>query len=171
MKRYIMTMNGFVAQFICILILIGLVPSTGFADQQKPNEPLQLFYETSASKVEEFDLGTYTVPSGKRLVIQFASAYGMIDWTGSVPKDEVVTLAIETTVNGQSATYYLTPLEIHYNSAYVSKTYSGNQQMDVYADPDTTVTIKGKVDSSCGNGTCADSLTFSISISGYLEQK
>ena len=106
----------------------------------------------------------YTVPAGKRLVIEYASL-GVCILPG-----QSATLNIATTTSGQSANHYLngTPpaagpgtAAIGCNSGPSSFVATG-QQVKIYADAGTGVVVTGDRNSTDG------SANFHFSISGYL---
>jgi len=131
--------------------------------EEERKKPFQISYEQEYHNAEDWDfvLTSYVVPTGNRLVIEFASVL-VINRLG-----EGVTITIETSVDEIISTHYLTLSNIFDGSQ--SKVYSGSQQIRVYADPDTTVSIKAKRYSDTTNGAPADNFTFLGSISGYLE--
>ncbi len=107
----------------------------------------------------------YTVPAGKRLVIEYASM------NVCVLPGQSATLSIATTVGGQSVFHYLngTPpaagpgtASIGCNSGLPSSEVATGQQVKIYADPGTFVVLTGSRNSTVG------SANFQFSISGYL---
>jgi hypothetical protein len=107
----------------------------------------------------------YTVPAGKRLVIEYAS----MDLC--VLPGQSATLSIATTVGGQAAFHYLngTPpaaapgtISIGCNSPTPSSEVATGQQVKIYADAGTGVVVTGSRNSTVG------SASFHFSISGYL---
>ena len=153
---------------ICVVIsacafMLTLGPNLSLAKEKKKKplkDPFQLVF------AEDQQLGTpastyYTVPDNKRLVIQFASAF--VDAYGV----EFPIISIETSVDSTLAKHYLMMNKA--GSVFSSGYFVGSQQMRVYADPGTTLTITIEPISECTNGTCGH-FNFDISISGYLEK-
>ena len=108
----------------------------------------------------------YTVPVNKRLVIEYASM------NVCVLPGQSAQFSISTSVGGTSATHYLNTAPpaaspgssaIGCNSAAASSTTAVGQQIRLYADPGTTVTVEG----ARANGVNGNQ-AFSFSISGYL---
>ena len=76
-----------------------------------------------------------TVPAGKRLVIEFASE------TVNLPTGQHMWLRIQTTANGSTNQFTLMPSLVCPCGADSSDFLAGNQQVRLYADPGTTVSI------------------------------
>lgn len=107
----------------------------------------------------------YTVPAGKRLVIEYASMRVCI-----LP-GQSATLSIATQVGDQAVFHYLngTPpaagpgtFAIGCNSSLPSSEVAVGEQVKIYADAGTTVVLTGSRNSTTG------SASFQFSISGYL---
>lgn len=106
----------------------------------------------------------YTVPAGKRLVIEYASM------SACMLQGQSATLTIFTTVNSGFVGHLVnvapaagpgTP-NIGCNSPAASSITAVGQQVRLYADPGTTVGVEGLRNSNTGT------VDFSFSISGYL---
>lgn len=107
----------------------------------------------------------YTVPAGKRLVIEYASMRVCI-----LP-GQSATLGITTTTGGQRVTHYLngTPpaagpgtFAIGCNGGSPSSEVATGHQVKLYADAGTSVFLEADRSNTVGNA------AFSMSISGYL---
>jgi hypothetical protein len=97
----------------------------------------------------------YTVPAGKRLVIEFASM------DASLPVGQAAQLAIQTTVGGETVTHHLplTPPAVSFQGQGAA---ASGQQVRLYADAGTGVTVDGTRNIATGTA------FFNFSISGYL---
>jgi hypothetical protein len=107
----------------------------------------------------------YTVPAGKRLVIEYASINSC-----SLP-GQIALMDITTTVGGRSVAHSLTSTRaatspgsssIGCNGVTPSSVAATGEQVHLYADAETPVLVDVTRDSAVGNG------AFSFSISGYL---
>jgi len=107
----------------------------------------------------------YTVPAGKRLVIEYASMHVCV-----LP-GQAATLSIATIVDSQSAFHHLngTPpaagpgtVAIGCNPGVASSEVAVGQQVKIYADGGTGVVATGSRNSTVG------SASFQFTISGYL---
>lgn len=76
-----------------------------------------------------------TVPAGKRLVIEFAAE------TVNLPAGQHMWVRIQTTANGSTNQFTLTPSFLCACGADSSDFLAGNQELHLYADPGTTVSI------------------------------
>lgn len=95
----------------------------------------------------------YTVPSGKRLVIEYASMKTKLE------DAHISRMTIHTTIGGEEITHYLTPTP---PTPLVDTETSVGQELRLYADPGTSVLVSGTPFNSDGsNG-------FAFTISGYL---
>ena len=95
----------------------------------------------------------YTVPAGKRLVIEYASMKARIT------DAQVSRMSMYTTVGDQEVLHYLTPTP---PSTIDNGETSAGQQVRLYADPGTSVLVAGDPFDS-------DAISFfSFTISGYL---
>lgn len=79
---------------------------------------------------------TRSVPAGKRLVIEFVSGEFTVG-TGQV----VGFFFVETTVNGQTATFTV-PIQHTMTFSNGNEGFAASQQMRLYADPGTTVAFR-----------------------------
>jgi len=96
----------------------------------------------------------YTVPEGKRLVIEFVSMLAV------VPSGQQASLDIGTKVNGQFSHFHIPYSQPALGGSAVAVTNIA-QQLRIYADPGTTVGVNCASTSSKG-------ATFDISFAGYL---
>lgn len=102
----------------------------------------------------------YTVPSDRRLVIEFISAY--------IHLGDPVNRLAEFSILTSDAELHVPPLTLfHVDNGIFDKGayYRGSQLVKIHADPDTQVLV----DISAANN-CLDGCTFSTTISGYLIQ-
>jgi hypothetical protein len=97
---------------------------------------------------------SFTVPAGKRLVIEFVS--GDI----FVTKGKIVTFGVNTTVNGTATAHHLLLTPQGGSGGYI-ESYLASQSLRLYADSNTTVTLG--VNSTEGG----DTKGF-FTVSGYL---
>ena len=97
----------------------------------------------------------YTVPAGKRLVIEYASM------DANVPAGELAQLAIATRTGGETVehAFPLTPPSVAFSAGRAANV---GQQVRLYADPGTSVVVTG---SRSGFGSPA---SFIFTISGHL---
>jgi hypothetical protein len=107
----------------------------------------------------------YTVPAGKRLVIEYASM------SVCILPGQSATLGVTTTTGGKTVTHFLngTPpavgpgtFAIGCNGALPSSSVATGQQVKIYADAGSSVFLEADRSNTVGNA------GFSISISGYL---
>jgi hypothetical protein len=129
-------------------------------------EPVQLTFDLTPSSTElspetPITLAQYTVPAGRLLAIEFASAFA------STAATEKVLISIETSVGATTATYYL-PLAIIFDSSDLGYRHSGSEAMRIYADQGTTVLVKGTILSACTDELCAAIDYLRGSVSGHL---
>jgi hypothetical protein len=108
-----------------LLGLVFLAPSF-LAGQTALTVPFQQHVSVTAAIGAGGTFGTVSVPLGYRLVIEYVSA------SGSAPTGEKVMLSVQTTVNGDTATYYI-PTQVQV-SAEGRDTFIGNQMMKIYAE-------------------------------------
>jgi hypothetical protein len=97
----------------------------------------------------------YTVPLGKRLVIEYVSM------TASIPVGEVAELRVQTTAGGAGIVHYLpltAPAVLFNGFGRVST----GQQLRLYVDPGDSVNLEAIRSDSAGDG------FFRFSLSGYL---
>jgi hypothetical protein len=165
-KKNMLMAIGAVISACALMLTLG--PNLSLAKEKEKEfskDPFQLvFAENQDNGVEAST--NYTVPDNKRLVIQFASAF-----VNAVDVDFPI-IFIETFVDSTVARYYLTMNKAG-SLLYpdLMTYYVGSQQMRVYADPGTTltITIEPYAVSGCNNGTCGH-FNFSIALSGYFEK-
>lgn len=100
--------------------------------------------------------GGFTVPAGKRLVIEHLSALARMPESQGPAE-----VAFSTTVNGVSASHILLLIEQSSGGA-TAHTFVANHAVQIYADPGTTVRF-GFLRSSV-----AGSAIFFATLSGYL---
>jgi hypothetical protein len=155
---------------------VGLTPGTSVLIDNTVGDPVRVRNVNDANQPVQAQasclttaLGClptiYTVPAGKRLVIEYASMRVCI-----LP-GQSATLEIATTVGGQSASHYLngTPpaagpgtVAIGCNSGTPSSEVATGQQVRIYADAGTGVVVTGSRNGNVGTA------SFHFSISGYL---
>ena len=100
--------------------------------------------------------GFVPVPTGKRLVIEYASA------RGSVPAGQTMVFTIVTQLSGElSGKFHTLPATQQFTSASTDSFITG-QQVRLYADSGTTVFLRADRNSAAGTG------SFLFTISGYL---
>jgi hypothetical protein len=126
------------------------------------NPAIQPFQTEIALDLTSFTskVGTFTVPAGKRLVIEFVSIFAQVN------QGQKELVNIETTAGNTVASYTVVPnfygTEVSSNPAF--DVFVGNQQMRVYADPGSTVNILvyGQLNTNALGGQTV------VSLSGYL---
>jgi hypothetical protein len=97
---------------------------------------------------------TFTVPAGKRLVLENVSGDFMVQ------NGMVVIFSVTTTANGAAADHRLVLTPQGAAGGYPAS-YAGGQELHLYADPGTTVTLySGRQQGGTGDGFAA--------VSGYL---
>jgi hypothetical protein len=105
----------------------------------------------------------FTVPSGKRLVIEFVTMNGHLPTSG-----EVAQLIIQTTGVGANRAYFLpltAPAVDFFSEQNISAPLA--QQVRIYAEEGTSIVMKGRHNLPAP----AMSGSFSFSLSGYLVDK
>jgi hypothetical protein len=123
-------------------------------------------FQKSLNINQAADTFTYTVPTNRRLVIEFASAH--VKTPGDV---KVTDITLTTQVNSSSAAFahHLIPYFLGTKAGSIggqqfpSDEYSAAQQMRVYAGPGTQVKFNFDTD------TLASFRVADMTISGYLE--
>ena len=100
---------------------------------------------------------SFTVPGGKRLVIEAVSITGLLSTHGQ----KMLTAAIQAHVNGQLEDYFMTPTFTGVSTS-VRDVYVASQQTTVYADGGTDVLLFASKDSSTGGG------ILDVSVQGHL---
>ena len=142
------------------------VPITGDINVITNGIPFQLGFSEDPVGIDRH-ITTYLVPADKKLVIEFASA------SVSILPVDIPIFSIETSVNGTSAKHYIMLVKtstVEGDTGGALDYFLGSQQMRLYADPETTVTIIIKrFNLGCSNGGCPGFSVFG-SISGYLKE-
>jgi hypothetical protein len=120
-------------------------------------------YDPIQVGLQEADPGVipnFTVPAGKRLVIEYVSAQV------SQANCDFVRYSLTTTVQGVSLEH-LFFLQVVGLSVSSTKMFGLSQQTRIYADPNTEVILKRRIDSTTGG--CGFGVTLpQFRISGYL---
>ena len=121
-------------------------------------QPFQIGFPFTMNPATIQVFQSFTVPVGKRLVIEYVSM-----GSGSVPVGQHLFIILLTTVGGVGAFHYVavTP-QGSLPPPNAADTFVASQPMRVYADPGTTVNIQMQRES--GVGACEPNLT----VSGYL---
>ena len=101
-----------------------------------------------------FAAGNFTVPGGKRLVIEHVSILS------AVPPGQKVLLIMNTQVEGQPADHFL--LADFQGSFGGTDRFFVSQPIRVYADPGTSVVIRTERTSTGGNA------SYAATVSGFL---
>jgi hypothetical protein len=99
----------------------------------------------------------FTVPAGKRLVIDAVSISSSLDTHGQ----KMLTAAVQAHVNGQFEDYFMTPTFTGVNTSG-RDVYIAGQQTTIYADGGTDVLLFGSRDSFTGAG------ILNVSVQGHL---
>ena len=103
----------------------------------------------------DLSTATYSVPAGKRLVVEYASA-----WAYLPPAGQTMFVRITTTVGGSEAFH---TLALQKREDYgVLKQFEGAHLVRLYADPATTVHV------AAGRQPGADMASCTVTLSGYL---
>jgi len=138
---------------------VNVVNTPNVRDADNPaHQPLQAIVACLADNVLGCSEIIYTVPQGKRLVIEFASM------EASLTSGQVAQLTIETTAGGSNVPHRfpLTPPAVVFQGEAVVATLA--QQVRLYADGGTNVEIKARRNFVGA----AFKAFFRVSISGYL---
>jgi hypothetical protein len=101
--------------------------------------------------------GDYTVPAGKRLVIEYVSGFYLLPTDATL--QPVNSIHIGTVVNNQSYAHYALAHRSTIDTANSRTHYTVGQSLRIYADPGTQVELQG-----IPNNIIVVSITFS----GYL---
>ncbi len=127
---------------------VPATPPAGARAQEEPStQPIQLTLSPSSNSSHQAT-ATYTVPAGKRLVIEYYSAQ-----LTQFPVGGSGCVSLSTTVGGRTGTYKVVPP--------IASTVPYNQLTRIYADPGTFV--RAAVVQSSG-GSCGASIV----LSGHL---
>jgi hypothetical protein len=153
---------------LALALAAGMLPtgSPAFSPEGNPFlEPHQVPFNVSPGAIstgQPFPLVEYVVPEDRTFVIEFASVLA----TFSQAPDTVL-LLIETVAGGTTSEYpvALSPI---FDSGFSTFAASEDQPLRIYADPGTTVRVKGLVLSACADEPCSVSHRFAGSISGQL---
>lgn len=122
---------------------------------REAREPFQHQFALDWPEANDFVFATYSVPSGKRLVVEYASAWAYLPATG-----QTMFVRMTTTAGGSSAFH---TLALQKREDYgVLKQFEGAHLVRLYADPATTVRVSvGRVP-AVGTANCT------VTLSGYL---
>jgi hypothetical protein len=119
-------------------------------------QPFQRPFSVNLAPTESFGEATFTVPAGKRIVVEYASL------RASLPPGQTVFVNIVTTTAGQSAFH---PVLISDQGMYgVLHLVGASHQTRIYADPGTTITVQFGRDPSAG---APGGANFFMTLSGY----
>lgn len=99
---------------------------------------------------------TFMVPTGKRLVIEYVSGFARM-----LELQQPAEVSFSTTLNGTLGFYYFL-LSQQSSGGQTFHTFVGNQKVQVYADPETSVQFQFLRSSSSGGA------FFLATFSGYL---
>ena len=122
---------------------------------------LNPFQATQSNSTDLFAVGVdFTVPAGKRLIIEFASV------KASPRNDEKLSVSISATNAGTETTHQI--VMSFQQSGFKKDFFAGAEQMLMYADPGSTVHIEANRQSILGGGQDQQPMTIDASISGYL---
>ena len=138
---------------------VNVVNTPSVRDADNPaHQPVQAIVTCLADHVIGCSAIIYTVPQGKRLVIEYASM------EASLTDDQVAQLKIETIAGGTNVTHHfpVTAPAVVFQGEAVVATLA--QQVRLYADAGTSVEIKARRN----NVGPAFLAFFRVSISGYL---
>lgn len=134
--------------------------ATGVTAVQNVDEPaLQPFQARATANIAPGDSGTnafVTIPSGKRLVIQYASAYG------DAPSGQVLTFSVQTEIPGETNYTEHDVPAAQQNANGGTEIFVAGSPVELYADSPQVLL---RVDR---NGATTGTVYASISISGYL---
>lgn len=123
---------------------------------ERPQRPFQRPFFVDLTAAEDFGEATYTVPSNRRLVLEYASM------RASLAPDQTVFVNVETTAGGQSAFH---PMLVSDQGRYgVLQLLGGAQQLRLYADPGTLVKVQFVREPSGG---AKGTVGFFMTLSGY----
>lgn len=100
--------------------------------------------------------GIIAVPSGKRLVIEFASAFVNVP-----PGQNVFQIGLSTEIKGERVQHFLSR-DAQGPHAGGADTFTASQSLRLYADGDTSVIFSLARSSGAGSG------GFAVTVSGYL---
>jgi len=117
------------------------------------NEPFQQEVELSIGPANSAAYASISVPSGKRLVIEYLSLFG------DLPAGQKLSVSLATIVSGLRASYR--PQILTQDAGDGTLSVSANQVMRVYGDPGTIVSINATRNSSSGSS------PLTVSVSGY----
>ncbi len=118
-------------------------------------EPFHHQFSLDWSDGNDFSTASYSVPSGKRLVVEYASLSAYLP-----PSGQTMFVRILTTVGGADAFH---TLALQKREDYgVLKQFEGAHLVRLYADPATTVRV------SAGRLPAADPANCTVTLSGYL---
>jgi hypothetical protein len=115
------------------------------------------FKSDSWESGEDSHFVSFTVPAGKRLVIEAVSISGSRDTHGQ----KMLTAAVQAHVNGQFEDYFMTPTFTGVNTS-VRDVYIASRQTTIYADGGTDVKLFGSRYSFSGAG------ILNVSVQGHL---
>lgn len=103
--------------------------------------------------------GSFTVPAGQQLVIEYVSVFATLDTA-----DTLLSVAVETTVNGFTTDHFVVPQKRANVNPSLPTTiiWLASQQTRLYADPGTTVFGCGQRNDDTVSG------NISVRVSGYL---
>jgi hypothetical protein len=122
---------------------------------------LNPFQATQTNSTDLFAVGVdFTVPAGKRLIIEFASV------KASLRVGEKLSASISATNAGTETTHQI--VMSSQQSTFANDLFAGAEQMLMYADAGSTVRIEALRQSILGGGQDQQPMRIDASISGYL---
>jgi len=136
-------------------------------------EPVQRSFGFSGqySGTPEFELDSFTVPAGKRLVIETATVTVRDDGTTfGEPLNTGVILLIETTVNDELVQHSLPLKQIYYETQTRQAGFAVVQNLRIYSDPGSSVKAIIKFFTPTTDGNFGLNGTISGSLSGHLTE-
>lgn len=154
MKTKLSSIFTVVTIAICLLLTPLYTLAAPPVENVDENKPFQWSDIVDFDPMQSGGYVFFTVPAGKRLVIEYVTGNVGID-TG-----DVVAFYISTTVNGVLTKHWLLPTAVGPAGGF-AKSYIANQSLILYADAETVVTIYA------GNTSGGRAAMFA-SVSGYL---
>jgi hypothetical protein len=138
--------------------LAGDKVKTVFVTNNDPGRAAFAFFKSDSWQTgEDSHSVSFTVPTGKRLVIEAVSISGSLDTQGQ----KMLIAAVQAHVNGQLEDYFMTPTFTGTNTSS-RDVFIASQQTTIYADGGTDVLLFGTRNSFSASG------ILNVSVQGHM---
>ena len=133
MQRLSPALNSGTALLLVLLVASFMLRPSYGGGKTESSQPLHRGVTISILASRESGTGSFTVPAGKRYVIEYAS--GLV----RIPAGQQLRMTMMTQLNGQNMFHYV-PMVLQ-QRAGASGIWAAGQPVRLYADPGSTVQI------------------------------